>query len=532
MGVGLEDVVAVKALETGHRAARRRTSRSPTPSSACSTSRRAAPTRCSTRCGWRPGSARRSAMTAAALDAAPDGRHRSPDELGYALPDRRPGSLDGWLRRISGRRHELGLRSHNGAARRRGRAGGGDAHGAGHPSAGRAAAPASGRSPRCPLSEPAVPPTATTRPAEPAVDRPAAVAEPGACAGGLGRRQRTPVAERIVALVAEQTGYPADMLDMDLDLEADLGIDTVKQAELFATIREAYGIERDDTLKLRDYPTLEPRRRASCKSAPPPPAEVPGLRSSPRRPPVRAVDTVGPGRRRARRPGGLVAVSGRGGRADRGPGGRADRLPGRHAGLGPRPRSRPRHRHRQAGRAVRHHPRGLRHRARRHAQAARLPHLEPRRRASCTSSAGHASRPPSRPTTLRHRHDAAGGTTDSARPTPRLLTAECRCRVLRPPLELCAPTGVELGAGSRVVVMPDAGGVGDALAEPPARTGRRGAASSTARPSAEALEAQFDSLAGSPGRSPAFTGCPRSTTRARSDDARRRRRGRKACGSG
>ena len=43
---------------------------------------------------------------------------------------------------------------------------------------------------------------------------------------------------------------------MDLDLEADLGIDTVKQAEVFATIREAYGIERDDALKLRDYPTL------------------------------------------------------------------------------------------------------------------------------------------------------------------------------------------------------------------------------------------------------------------------------------
>ena len=43
---------------------------------------------------------------------------------------------------------------------------------------------------------------------------------------------------------------------MDLDLEADLGIDTVKQAEVFAAIREAYGIPFDDSLKLRDYPTL------------------------------------------------------------------------------------------------------------------------------------------------------------------------------------------------------------------------------------------------------------------------------------
>ena len=69
---------------------------------------------------------------------------------------------------------------------------------------------------------------------------------------------RTPTRWRrgVLALVAEQTGYPTDLLDLDLDLEADLGIDTVKQAEVFAAIREAYGIERDDTLKLRDYPTL------------------------------------------------------------------------------------------------------------------------------------------------------------------------------------------------------------------------------------------------------------------------------------
>ncbi|MFQ5511957.1 MAG: SDR family NAD(P)-dependent oxidoreductase [Candidatus Krumholzibacteriia bacterium] len=64
------------------------------------------------------------------------------------------------------------------------------------------------------------------------------------------------VRERVLQIVAQQTGYPTDMLDLDLDLEADLGIDTVKQAETFAAIREAYGIPRDDDLKLRDYPTL------------------------------------------------------------------------------------------------------------------------------------------------------------------------------------------------------------------------------------------------------------------------------------
>ena len=57
-------------------------------------------------------------------------------------------------------------------------------------------------------------------------------------------------------IISEKTGYPPDMLDLELDLEADLGIDTVKQAEMFAAIRAAYDIPRDDTLKLRDFPTL------------------------------------------------------------------------------------------------------------------------------------------------------------------------------------------------------------------------------------------------------------------------------------
>ncbi|MBW7886013.1 MAG: SDR family NAD(P)-dependent oxidoreductase, partial [Caldilineaceae bacterium] len=66
-----------------------------------------------------------------------------------------------------------------------------------------------------------------------------------------------PVISKVLALVAEKTGYPEDMLDLDLDLEADLGIDTVKQAETFATIQEAFGILAQEGLSLRDYPTLQ-----------------------------------------------------------------------------------------------------------------------------------------------------------------------------------------------------------------------------------------------------------------------------------
>ncbi len=59
--------------------------------------------------------------------------------------------------------------------------------------------------------------------------------------------------------------------------------------------------------------------------------------------------------------------------------------------------------------------------------------------------------------------------------------------VLRPPLEWCVATGVTLGEGSRVVLMPDAGGVGTALAD---RMGKLGVEVLTIEgaPDGEALE--------------------------------------------
>ena len=105
-------------------------------------------------------------------------------------------------------------------------------------------------------AEQAAPAVEAEQAAAPAAEgsAPAAEAAPaGETAAPVGAEEIT---DRILALVAEQTGYPPDLLDLDLDLEADLGIDTVKQAEVFAAIREAYEIPFDDSLKLRDYPTL------------------------------------------------------------------------------------------------------------------------------------------------------------------------------------------------------------------------------------------------------------------------------------
>ena len=91
-----------------------------------------------------------------------------------------------------------------------------------------------------------------------ATSSPAAAEQPQAAvtAGAAPTAADDPIKERVLEIVAEKTGYPKDMLDLDLDLEADLGIDTVKQAEMFASVRAEYHIPRDETLKLRDFPTL------------------------------------------------------------------------------------------------------------------------------------------------------------------------------------------------------------------------------------------------------------------------------------
>ncbi len=124
-------------------------------------------------------------------------------------------------------------------------------------------------------------------------------------AASVSARQESPrptisddaVKDRILALVVEKTGYPQDMLDLDLDLEADLGIDTVKQAEMFAAIREIYDIPRDENRKLRDYPTLahvmrfvyEKRPDLAVSSAPPEAEVTAGTSVSPVVVPVTSV---------------------------------------------------------------------------------------------------------------------------------------------------------------------------------------------------------------------------------------------------
>jgi acyl carrier protein len=58
-------------------------------------------------------------------------------------------------------------------------------------------------------------------------------------------------------LYAEALEYPEEVFTDDVELEADLGIDSVKQTELLARAAEHYGMPaRDDDFRLSDYATF------------------------------------------------------------------------------------------------------------------------------------------------------------------------------------------------------------------------------------------------------------------------------------
>ena len=94
-------------------------------------------------------------------------------------------------------------------------------------------------------------PAAPAAPKPPATPAPAPVNMP-APSGGTDAH----LIETVIEVVVKHTGYPADFVELDQDLEGELGIDTVKQAEIMADIREKFSLPVDEEFILSDYPTL------------------------------------------------------------------------------------------------------------------------------------------------------------------------------------------------------------------------------------------------------------------------------------
>ena len=60
----------------------------------------------------------------------------------------------------------------------------------------------------------------------------------------------------LINFVVEQTGYPPEVVELDADLEADLGIDSIKKAQLFGELPEYFDVTPTENLTLDDFPTL------------------------------------------------------------------------------------------------------------------------------------------------------------------------------------------------------------------------------------------------------------------------------------
>ncbi|HEY7071578.1 MAG TPA: SDR family NAD(P)-dependent oxidoreductase, partial [Acidimicrobiales bacterium] len=96
-----------------------------------------------------------------------------------------------------------------------------------------------------------VAPAATAAPAlaalpAPVAIAPAPVAAPAAPATGLPSGPE--LLARLTAIVSARTGYPEDMLGPDLDVEADLSIDSIKRLEILGELADALGLSDGGSL--------------------------------------------------------------------------------------------------------------------------------------------------------------------------------------------------------------------------------------------------------------------------------------------
>ena len=71
----------------------------------------------------------------------------------------------------------------------------------------------------------------------------------------------------VVNFVVEQTGYPPDMVELDADLEADLGIDSITLAQLLGEVRDYCGVTPSANLSLSAFATLNDVVRIFQESA-------------------------------------------------------------------------------------------------------------------------------------------------------------------------------------------------------------------------------------------------------------------------
>jgi acyl transferase domain-containing protein len=76
----------------------------------------------------------------------------------------------------------------------------------------------------------------------------------------------------LLAIVSEKTGYPAEMLELEMDVEADLGIDSIKRVEILGAMRDQFPelpqLKPEELAELRTLAQIADYMRVNGSSAP------------------------------------------------------------------------------------------------------------------------------------------------------------------------------------------------------------------------------------------------------------------------
>jgi acyl carrier protein len=98
----------------------------------------------------------------------------------------------------------------------------------------------------------------------------------------------------LLRIVSEKTGYPTEMLALDMDMEADLGIDSIKRVEILGALQEAHPhLPEIQAQALAELRTLASIVEAIQSVAPP--VEVKPQAAAPTAEPVSAAPAVSGG---------------------------------------------------------------------------------------------------------------------------------------------------------------------------------------------------------------------------------------------
>lgn len=113
--------------------------------------------------------------------------------------------------------------------------------------------------PPVPVAHLAAPPVESIAPPiAPSPVPPAPVEPPNSSAVEESTAMRDEAISTLLTAVSEKTGYPAEMLELDMDLEADLGIDSIKRVEIMGKVQDVLtDLPRLNTEALGELRTLQ-----------------------------------------------------------------------------------------------------------------------------------------------------------------------------------------------------------------------------------------------------------------------------------